>query len=211
MKMNHIDAKGKISKVDYSAPLLELRKNETVLAKYVRVYLANQRQANAHTKDRGDVSGGGKKPWRQKGTGRARHGSSRSPIWKGGGVTFGPTSERNYKLRINKKEANIALATVIKKRIENDTIYTTGFEEQNKTKEAEAFLKIAKLVGKVMIVTNDAKVRKIFSNLKNVTVKNTKDIAAYDLTKGRTLLFDSRDFESYLNSRAKIGAQANNK
>lgn len=209
--MNHIDTKGKVSKVEYSAPLLELRKNETVLAKYVRVYLANQRQANAHTKDRGDVSGGGKKPWRQKGTGRARHGSSRSPIWKGGGVTFGPTSERNYKLRINKKEANIALATVIKKRIENDTIYTTAFDEQKKTKEAESFLKNAKLVGKVMVVTNDATVRKTFSNLKNVTVKNTKDIAAYDLTKGKTLLFDARDFESYLNSRAKISAQVNKK
>lgn len=65
--------------------------------------MANERQVLAHTKGRGEVRGGGRKPWRQKGTGRARHGSSRSPIWKGGGVTFGPTKDRNFKLRINQK------------------------------------------------------------------------------------------------------------
>lgn len=205
MKVNHIDNKGKVSKVDYDSALLNLSANEVVLAKYVRVYLANQREANAHTKDRGDVSGGGRKPWRQKGTGRARHGSSRSPIWKGGGVTFGPTNERNYKLRINKKEANIALATVMQKRIANETLYTASFPNLNKTKGAADLLTTAKVSGRnIIVISNDKTVQQSFRNIDNVKVKNYQDLAAYDLTLGSKLIFDDRDFTDYLNSRSKL-------
>jgi len=79
------------------------KKNDKLIAQAVRVFLANRKPATANTLDRSEVSGGGKKPWRQKGTGRARAGSSRSPIWRGGGVTFGPTSQRNRSLTIPKK------------------------------------------------------------------------------------------------------------
>jgi len=78
---------------------LELISKE-LISKYVYVYLSNQRQGNAKTKDRSEVSGGGRKPYRQKGTGRARAGSIRSPLWRGGGVTFGPDGNRNYKLSL---------------------------------------------------------------------------------------------------------------
>ena len=76
----------------------------SVVHQAMRVQLGNARKVIAHTKDRSEVSGGGKKPWRQKGTGRARHGSIRSPLWKGGGVTFGPRNDRNFSLKINKNK-----------------------------------------------------------------------------------------------------------
>ena len=86
-----------------NAAVFDVKINPAVVQQAVVAQQANARLVLAHTKGRGDVSGGGKKPWRQKGTGRARHGSIRSPLWRGGGVTFGPTAERNFKLKINKK------------------------------------------------------------------------------------------------------------
>ncbi len=89
--------------------IFEVKVNPVVVQRAVLAQEANSRGAVAHTKTRGDVRGGGKKPWRQKGTGRARHGSIRSPIWVGGGVAFGPKSNRNFTQRVNKKELRKAL------------------------------------------------------------------------------------------------------
>src|SRR3989304_3678493 len=83
--------------------------NADLVKRAVDTQMSNARQVIAHTKGRGEVRGGGRKPWKQKGTGRARHASIRSPIWKGGGVTFGPTKERNFKKKIRKKMARRAL------------------------------------------------------------------------------------------------------
>ncbi|MBU3964366.1 50S ribosomal protein L4 [Patescibacteria group bacterium] len=83
---------------------------------------SNKRNVIAHTKDRSEVSGGGKKPWRQKGTGRARHGSSRSPIWIGGGVTFGPTNKRNFKMVVPKKMKKMALFSILSDKVRNQEI-----------------------------------------------------------------------------------------
>ena len=93
----------KIGKIELSERIFGVKVKSEVLRQVYIAQMANMRQVIAHTKDRSEVRGGGKKPWRQKGTGRARHGSRRSPIWKGGGVTFGPTNERNFKQKINKK------------------------------------------------------------------------------------------------------------
>jgi len=93
----------KIGKIELSERVFGVKVKSEVLRQVYIAQMANMRQVIAHTKDRSEVRGGGKKPWRQKGTGRARHGSRRSPIWKGGGVTFGPTNERNFKQKINKK------------------------------------------------------------------------------------------------------------
>src|SRR3972149_1728796 len=92
-----------VSDLSLNRAVFGLPWNSDLVHRAVMAISANMRQVIASTKMRGEVSGGGKKPWRQKGTGRARHGSIRSPLWRGGGITFGPTSERNFKLSINKK------------------------------------------------------------------------------------------------------------
>jgi large subunit ribosomal protein L4 len=127
--------------------------NEALVYQAVVTQMANERQVLAHTKDRSEVRGGGKKPWRQKGTGRARHGSIRSPIWIGGGVTFGPTSARNFSKKINKKmkQKSIFMALsdkvannnlVILDKLEMDEFKTKAFNEMienllNGSKKAE--------------------------------------------------------------------------
>lgn len=104
---------------------------------------ANRRQAIAHTKGRGEVRGGGKKPWRQKGTGRARHGSIRSPIWKGGGVTFGPTNQKNFFKKINKKMKQKALFMALSSKVKSSCLIVLDSItlEKGKTKEAAGVLK----------------------------------------------------------------------
>ncbi len=99
---------------------------------------ANKRQNRAHTKDRSEVSGGGKKPWKQKGTGQARHGSSRSPIWRHGGVTFGPRNERDYHEKINRKMRIAALASVLSKKAADGEILFVDSLSFNTPKTADA-------------------------------------------------------------------------
>jgi large subunit ribosomal protein L4 len=105
--------------------------------------LANRRRPWAHTKGRGEVSGGGRKPWRQKGTGRARHGSIRSPLWRKGGVTHGPTSARDYFQKINKKMKQIALSSVLSRKLKDGELqfFETLATPEPKTKHAHALLK----------------------------------------------------------------------
>ncbi len=111
MLVAYYNQQGKLKedKFKLNDDVFKAKVNKVLLTLAVQTYWANQRQSNADTKDRGDVSGGGKKPWRQKGTGRARVGSSRSPIWKGGGVTFGPSNIRNYTKKISKTMRQAAI------------------------------------------------------------------------------------------------------
>lgn len=104
---------------------------------------ANARQVLAHTKTKGEVRGGGRKPWRQKGTGRARHGSIRSPLWRGGGVTFGPTKERNFSKKINQKQKQLALFMCLSDKVSQNSflIFEPLTIEQSKTKILDQWLK----------------------------------------------------------------------
>lgn len=112
----------KIGDIKLSSKVFGLETSESLVHQAVITQMANERQVLAHTKDRSEVRGGGKKPWKQKGTGRARAGSSRSPIWIGGGVTFGPLKNRNFKKKINKKMKQAAVLMVISDKIKNNQI-----------------------------------------------------------------------------------------
>jgi len=113
---------GKTGTVELPENVFGLPWNESLVFQVATGQRANQRRKLAATKDRAEVSGGGKKPWRQKGTGRARHGSIRSPIWKGGGVTHGPIREKNFKKKINKKMAKKALFVVLSAKMRDKEI-----------------------------------------------------------------------------------------
>ncbi len=116
--------------------------NADLVHQVVTAYVSNQRKPLAHTKGRSEVSGGGKKPWAQKHTGRARHGSIRSPIWKGGGVAHGPVAERNYTKKINKKMKRGALASVLSKKIGEHQVFvidSLDFKDR-KTKQVATML-----------------------------------------------------------------------
>ena len=121
--------------------IFNIKMNSDLVHQVAVSQMANKRQVIAHTKDRGEVRGGGKKPWRQKGTGRARHGSIRSPLWKGGGVTFGPTKERVFSKKIPKKMRRKALLMVLSSKANDELIILDNL----KIKDAKT-----KLMGKVL-------------------------------------------------------------
>src|SRR3989344_205845 len=132
-----------IGKVDLPDAIFNLAMNNDLVHQIITSLRSNKRQVIAHAKGRGEVRGGGKKPWKQKGTGRARHASIRSPIWKGGGVTFGPTKERNFKKKINKKMARKALFMVLSSKAKDKQLFVLDniILENPKTKEMAAILK----------------------------------------------------------------------
>ncbi|MBI4132046.1 MAG: 50S ribosomal protein L4 [Candidatus Sungbacteria bacterium] len=138
MNVNVYNQEGKETGTMELPPFFGERWNADLVHQVVVSQQANRRQSVAHAKGRGEVSGGGRKPWRQKGTGRARHGSIRSPIWKGGGVTHGPTKEKVFKKKINRKMAARALATVLAAKVrDHEVLVLEDFALSSpKTKEA---------------------------------------------------------------------------
>ena len=169
--------------------MFETKVNETLLANAVYTYLSNQRQANAHTKDRSEVSGGGKKPWKQKGTGRARHGSSRSPIWTGGGVTFGPTNERNYKKKLNKKARQEAIRCAFSAKNDAKEVIVIDDFKPEKTKEVEKVLKNLGVKGNVTFVQIDEQgLHAKSKNIKNAKAVRVGELNAYEILNNNMLV-----------------------
>lgn len=113
----------KVGTVELSDRVFGVKWNPALVRQMVVAQFANARKPIAHTKDRSEVRGGGKKPWKQKHTGRARHGSSRSPLWSGGGITFGPRNTRDYTQKVNKKMRRGALISVLSKKLADKEIY----------------------------------------------------------------------------------------
>ncbi len=153
----------------------------------------NQREPWADTKNRGEVSGGGKKPWQQKGTGRARHGSIRSPIWKGGGVAFGPLTDRNYKTKINKKTRQAAIRMCLSDKAQSGNLMVIeDFKfEQPKTQLFASFLKSLPAKLKTFLVLtadkNDDIIR-MSKNLKIVKTLRAQDSNVMDLLSKGVIL-----------------------
>ena len=135
------DGKG-VSNISLPSEIFGLKVNSDLISQAVRAQLANSRDSIAHAKDRSEVRGGGKKPWKQKGTGRARHASIRSPLWAGGGVTFGPRKQRNFSLNINKKMKRQALLMVLSgKASDGELIILEDLKiAQGKTKEMASII-----------------------------------------------------------------------
>jgi large subunit ribosomal protein L4 len=177
-----------------------------VIHQVVVAQQANSRQVLAHTKTKSEVSGGGKKPWKQKGTGRARHGSSRSPIWIGGGVTFGPRSDRNFSVKVNKKQKQVALAMCLSELAKNKglVIFEQLNNEAGKTKDFSGWLKTAKSKvaelkdsKKYLLLTadRDEKLIRSVKNLKNVSVISAKSLNCVDLLKHDSVLMAEKSVE----------------
>lgn len=202
-----------IGKVELPDNVFGLPMNGDLLHQVVVSQMSNKRQNIAHTKERGDVRGGGKKPWKQKGTGRARHGSIRSPIWKGGGTTFGPRNERNFKKKINKKMARKALLVALSSKArDKELIILDGLNFDNwKTKEMAGVInKISNLFpskqGSLLLVIDkkmgDTVVR-VTRNLPKVDVMEAKDLNALDVIGRKNLLILKEAVEVTGNATSK--------
>ena len=166
---------------------------------YVKAFLANQRAANAHTKSRGEVSGGGKKPWPQKGRGGARAGSIRSPLFVGGGVAFGPKNSKNYTQKINKKQKRKALEFALNEKAEKGALFIVDKIEvpSGKTKDAAALIK--KLGVRDVLVVKDTIDEKTFlamRNLPNVFVIEPNELNAYLAAAFRAVLMEKAVWEN---------------
>lgn len=152
---------------------------------------AAMRQGTSSTKDRSEVRGGGRKPWRQKGTGRARHGSSRSPIWRSGGVTFGP-SPRSYKVKLNQKVRQLALRSALSFHAQNNTLLVvdTLNLEHPKTKDFQAFLNTTGATGKVLCVSEafNENASLAARNIPTVQFSLASHVSTYDILNAKTLI-----------------------
>jgi len=188
--------------IDLPDGVFGVKWNADLVHQVVTSYAANRRQGSAQAKTRGEVRGGGKKPWRQKGTGRARHGSIRSPIWKGGGVTHGPRADKNYTKKINKKMARRALYAVLSAKARDQEIVVVdmlAFPEA-KTKHAVAFLNKFTTAerfprmkkGNGVLVAVDVKsdvVRRAMQNIPYAGVDEARNLNAHEVMQYKYIMF----------------------
>ena len=183
-----------VSSVNLAKSVFAVEPNDQVMFDAVMVYQANSRQATAKTKKRFEVSGGGKKPYRQKGTGRARAGSTRSPIWVGGGTVFGPTGEQNFKIKQNKKAHALALKSALSLKTQKGLIVLDGLKVTGKTKEVVAVLKAFKADNqKVLLVSDDEAVLQGANIVSNVTLRQVGNISVYDLLNNEVVILTKED------------------
>ena len=165
--------------------------NQTIYDAVVRKG-ASLRQGTHAVKDRSEVSGGGIKPWRQKGTGRARQGSIRAPHWYHGGVVFGPNTNRNYEKKQNRKESRLALRSALSQKVANkEVIVVDKFEvKDNKTKTFTKVLETLKIEGKALIVVKELNENLILAsrNLSNIKLIESHEINTYDVLNYKTIV-----------------------
>jgi len=193
-----------VSELKLNEAIFGLPWNADLVHQVVRVAMANKRQVLASTKTREEVSGGGRKPWRQKGTGRARHGSIRSPLWKGGGVTFGPTKERNFKLKINKKMARKAFLTALSTKAKDSELLVLDDLKLStpKTKEMAKIMKNFPQVKNSLLVLaeKNENLKRISRNLLNLNIANIDNLNILNILKYKYLIF-TKDGIEYLNKK----------
>ena len=181
----------KVSDIDLKEEVFGIEPNEAIIHSVLVNYLANQRQGTQSTKTRAEVRGGGRKPWRQKGTGRARQGSIRAPQWIKGGIALGP-KPRSYKYTVNKKERRLAIKSMLSMKVLEQTLVVVdklAFDEI-KTKNMVSALNNLKVTGKtlVMLPEKEEKVQKSARNIEGVKTTLVNTINVYDLLKYNNLV-----------------------
>lgn len=193
-------------KVDAPSGMFDLKWNPDLVHQVLVSMETASRTTVAHTKDRSEVRGGGKKPWRQKGTGRARHGSRRSPIWVGGGVSFGPTNEKNFDRKINKKMKTVALFTVLSKKMKDgELIFVEDIKmKEPKTSQARKVIESLSTIkgfedlktkrnnkAVIAIEKNDISTKKSFSNFSNIEMNEVRNLNPVSLLKYKYLIIEN--------------------
>lgn len=196
--------------IDLPEEAFGLKWNADLVHQVVTSQVANLRTPIAHAKGRGEVRGGGRKPWRQKGTGRARHGSIRSPIWKGGGVAHGPKRERDFHKKINKKMAKRALWAVLSAKARDGEVIVLEdlrFAEPKTRLAANLFKSLShhkELLGitcgngaLVALVENDAITRRAIRNLPFAVVDEARNLNAHEVLQHKFVVFTKRSIEAF--------------
>ena len=195
--------KSKFSTVEFNFDNEKI--NYHAIYRAINVCMSNKRCACAKTKNRSEVRGGGKKPWRQKGTGRARSGSIRSPLWVGGGIVFGPRGNQNFKLKQNSREYSVAFRSSLLSKINNLIVLNYDFKNIKKTKDIVKILEDFKLncndkKNKILIIVDkisdfDKKFKLSTNNINKVKLVDTNYINVYDIINAKYLLFTLKAFE----------------
>lgn len=218
MKVNVYTTEGKIGKtLDLPEAIFGAKWNPDLVSQVLYSQASNRRAGTAHTKDRSEVIGTNKKPWNQKGSGRARHGSSQSPLWKGGGVTFGPRNDKNYKKTIPKGMKAAALYSLLSAKVRDGKVIfvDTVAESTGKTKNAEAVMKnLSSIEGfktlcykksnnvYMAVQKGDDVTKRAFRNLPYVTLHNMEDLNPLDLANTRYLVIaNPEEVISYLSAK----------
>lgn len=191
-KIDVLSLKGeKVKDIKLEDNIFNIEPNDAVVKDAIVAAMAGARQGTASVKTRAEVSGGGRKPWKQKGTGRARQGSIRAPHWVGGGIALGP-KPRSYSYKLNKKERRLAIKSCLSSKvIENELTVIDKFEfNEIKTKEVAKMLNNLKLEGKTLILLPEKNeiIQKSARNIKGVKTLSVNTINAYDLVKYKNLV-----------------------
>lgn len=194
-----------------------LKANKILVSQVINAYLANQRKAAARTKSRGEVAGSTRKIWAQKGTGRARHGDRRAPIFVGGGVAHGPKGDQNFKQKINKKMKRKALLVVLSEKLRNQSLLAVkGLEKiKPKTKYAQEFVdrlrkKIKQFASKkkvlIVLEKRQENIKRAFANLssKGIRVKLASQVNVYDLLLADLVVFQPKSVDYFKSLAEKI-------
>jgi len=205
-----------IGELELDSSIFGVKVDANFVHRAVTAQGANNRQVLAHTKGRGEVRGGGRKPWKQKGTGQARHGSNRSPIWVGGGITFGPTNERNFCLKINRTERRKALAMVLSDKVAGGKFIVVDslVLSEAKTKLVAGLMKKLPVGRKNLLVIEpeNKAVSKAARNIVNITPISAKSLNIVDVLSNDTIVTSKAAIEvlekTYANSAfTKVSAK----
>ncbi len=196
-----------VSDLNLNETVFGIEPNTQVLYDVVHAQRAAMRSGTSSTKIRSEVRGGGRKPWRQKGTGRARHGSIRSPIWRGGGITFGPRPNKNYRRKVNKKANQLAFRSILSYRLANDQLVVVDklHLEEPKTKGFQEIYNNLVSVGRVIFVDVDftENVTLASRNIQAVKIENANHTSVYDLANANKVVLTTDAVKYFEEALAK--------